>query len=264
MGLFSGIANLFGGSKASKQQEQAYRDAAAAAEFKPYNVSNALGSSTFSNGALSSTLSPEFQAQLQNQLGMTQGAYQGYQEFNPQNYAENMYRTISAYRAPEQAMRNQNMYQDVFSSGQWGSTPGEASLYSFQNQQNLADQALRLQSQQAGASEQDRLFNLYTNALSNAAGLAMMPTKLGELGGNLGNMRSAAGARQGEFLVGAGNARANRTSNFWNSIGTIGDSLMGMGMGMGGGGGFGGGGGGGLTSNAGSAFGGNPGMIFGY
>lgn len=258
MGLFSGIANLFGGSAASKKQEQAYRDAAAMAEFKPYDVTNPLGSAKFSGGALSTSLSPEFQAQLENQLGMAQGAYGAYQQFNPQNYAQNMYQTLTAYQAPEQAMKNQNMLQDLYSSGQWGSTPGEASLYSYQNQQDLNDQLLRLQAQQAGGQEQNRLFNLYTNALTGAQGTALAPLKFGELGGNLGALRSQANARAGEFLVGAGNAAANRTSNFWGSIGAIGDSILGGFSG----GGFGGGGGGG-TRNAGSAFGGNPGMIWG-
>ena len=226
MGLFSGITGLLGGLFSSDEQEDAYKRAAEMAKFTPYNVTNPLGGATFSNGALSTNLSPEFQAQLQNQIAMAQGAYGGYQQFNPQNYAENMYRTISAYQAPEQAMRNQNMLQDLYSSGQWGSTPGEASLYSYQNQQNLNDQILRIQAQQAGAQEQNRLFNLYTKALTGAQNTALAPLKFGELGANIGQMQSQAGARAGEFISGAGDIAANRTSQLWNSIGQIGDSFM--------------------------------------
>jgi hypothetical protein len=191
---------------------------------------------------------------------MAQGAYGAYQQFNPQNYAQNMYQTLTAYQAPEQAMRNQNMLQDLYSSGQWGSTPGEASLYSYQNQQDLNDQLLRLNAQQAGGQEQNRLFNLYTNSLTGAQNTALAPLQFGELGGYLGGLRSQANARAGDFLTGAGNVAANRTSQIWNSIGAIGDGVMGA-FGGGMGGGF--GGGGSLTSNAGSAFGGNPGMIWG-
>lgn len=229
MGLFSGIAGLLGGIFSSKDQEKAYKRAAQMAQFNPYNVTNPLGSATFSGGALSTTLSPEFQAQLQNQLELAQGAYQGYQQFNPQNYAENMYRTITAYQAPEMAMRNQNMLQDLYSSGQWGSTPGEASLYSYQNQQDLNDQLLRIQAQQAGAQEQNRLFNLYTNALTNAQGTALAPLQFGELGANIGAQRAQAGANAGNYIAGAGNIAANRRSQIFNSIGQMGDYFFGGG-----------------------------------
>lgn len=227
MGLFSGITGLLGGIFSSDEQEEAYKRAAEMAKFDPYNVSNPLGSATFNGGALSTSLSPEFQAQLQNQLALAGQAYGGYQNFNPQNYAQNMYQTLTAYRAPEQAMRNQNMLQDLYSSGQWGSTPGEASLYSYQNQQDLNDQLLRLQAQSAGAQEQDRLFNLYTNALTGAQNTALAPLQFGTLGANLGQMKAQAGARQGEFLTGAADIAANRTSQLWNSIGQIGDSALG-------------------------------------
>lgn len=231
MGFFSdlltGMApNLLGGAISYLGQKSAQEDfnkiaqqLAQQSQFSPYNITGPGGSVAFNGNNVTASLSPELQAQLGQMDKVTRGAFEDYLKFNAGGYANNYYSTIKNMQEPtDQAMTN-DLLDRVYASGNWGSTTGAQDIYSYQQSKAIEDQMLRLQAQQAGAQEQDRLFDRYFKSSASQQALAQSPYDLVSLGANVGAQRSGAAAQAAQYpWLSAGNS-ANASSAFWSFLG---------------------------------------------
>lgn len=218
--LISGGINYLGQRSAQQDFNRIAQQLAQQSQFSPYNISGPGGSVAFNGNNVTASLSPELQAQLGQMDQATRGAFEDYMNFNAGGYADNYYGTIKNMNMPmDQAMTN-DLLDRVYASGNWGSTTGAKDIYSYQQSKALEDQMLRLQAQQAGAQEQDRLFNRYFKSAASTQTLAQSPYDLIALGGNLGTASSGAAATAAQYPWLAAQNSADASAAFWSSIGT--------------------------------------------
>ena len=217
--LIGGAVNYLGQRNAQKDFNRIAQQLAQQSQFSPYNISGPGGSVAFNGNNVTASLSPELQAQLGQMDQATRGAFEDYMKFNAGGYANNYYKTIKDMNMPmDQAMTN-DLLDRVYASGNWGSTTGAKDIYSYQQSKALEDQMLRLQAQQAGAIEQDRLFDRYFKSAASTQTLAQSPYDLIGLGANVGAQRSAAASSAAQYPWLAASNSADASAAFWSNIG---------------------------------------------
>jgi hypothetical protein len=215
----SGISYL-GQQSASNDMQQAANTLAASQQFKPYNVSGPYGTASFSGNNATAGLSPEMQA-LYNQYKQTAGgAFSDYNKFNTGDFSQNYYDTIKRYKAPYDSSQSEQLLERMYNMGGWGGTTGAKDVYSYQQSKRLEDDMLRIQAQQAGATEQDRLFDRYFKATSAMEQMAANPYDLITMGGNLGGTASNAAVNAAQYPWLAAQTAAGASASFWGSIGS--------------------------------------------
>lgn len=218
--LIGGGISYLGQKSAQEDFNRIAQQLAQQSQFSPYNISGPGGSVAFNGNNVTASLSPELQAQLGLMDKATRGAFEDYMKFNAGDYADNYYGTIKNMNQPmDQAMTN-DLLDRVYASGNWGSTTGAKDIYSYQQSKAIEDQMLRLQAQQAGAVEQDRLFNRYFKSAASQQTLAQSPYDLVALGANVGAQRSAAASSAAQYPWLAASNSADASAAFWSSIGT--------------------------------------------
>jgi len=216
--------NYYGQQSALNQQQDAADRAFANSQFTPYNISTPGGSATFKGTNASASLSPAAQKLLGNYNSVMGQDLTAFNKFSPQNYSQNMYTTLSNLKAPDVTAANNNLLSDVYNRGQWGGTVGAQDIYSADMANNLQDQALRLQSQQAGASESDRLFNQYMKSAAAYHSLLNSPNEFIGQGINAGGARSGANTNANMYPWLAASNSADASAAFWGSLGnTVGN-----------------------------------------
>lgn len=217
--LIGGAVNYLGQRNAQEDFNRIAQQLAQQSQFSPYNISGPGGSVAFNGNNVTASLSPELQAQLGQMDQATRGAFEDYMNFNAGGYANNYYKTIKDMNLPmDQAMTN-DLLDRVYASGNWGSTTGAKDIYSYQQSKALEDQMLRLQAQQAGAVEQDRLFDRYFKSAASTQTLAQSPYDLIGLGANVGAQRSSASATAAQYPWLAASNSADASAAFWSNIG---------------------------------------------
>ncbi len=220
-GAISGGLSYLGQTQAANTQSDAANKLAASMQFNPYNVAGPAGGAVFSGNNAAGTLSPELQAQLAQMQGITSGALSDYNKFNTGNYAQNYYDTITKYKQPEDQAQTNDLLNRVYATGNWGSTTGAKDVYSYQQAKAMEDNMLRLQAQQAGASEQDRLFNRYFKAAGSQQSLATLPYQFINQGGNLGGTASNAAVQAGQYPWLAAQNSSDASAAFWSTLGGV-------------------------------------------
>ena len=218
--------NLYGASQAQQTLNNAAQQAATAGKFTPYNITTPGGGGFFNGTNATGALSPEIAAQLANQTQAANQAYGAYQKFNPQNYAQNMYNTIKSYKAPTDQFDASTFLDKLYSKGQWGSTPGEGALFDYGRQKTSEDNMFRLQSQQAGGVEQDRLFNNYLLAAKAQMSTANSPLDYITAGSNIGQGASQTNLAAANFPWNAAQSSAAASANFWSYLGGSASNLI--------------------------------------
>lgn len=224
--VVKGGINYFGQQSALDQQSQAAERAFANSQFTPYNINTPGGSATFTGNNASASLSPQAQKLLGDYNSVMGQDLTAFNKFNPNNYSQNMYKTLSNLKAPGVTAANNNLLSDVYNRGQWGGTVGAQDIYSADMANNLQDQAMRLQSQQAGASESDRLFNQYMKSAAAYHSLLNSPNDFITQGLNAGGQRSAANTSANQYPWLAANNSADASAAFWSSLGNTAAGLM--------------------------------------
>jgi len=216
--IVRGGLNYWGQQNASDNLNDAANRAFENSRFIPYNVNTPGGSATFDGNNINTQLSPQAQAVANQYRGLVNTNLGAYNKFNPNNYSQNMYRTLSNLRAPAQTAENNNLLSNTYNLGRWGSTVGAQDIYSADMAQNLQDQALRLQSQQAGAQESDRLFNNYMKSAAAYNTLLNSPSDLARLGLAGGSVQSGANANAMQYPWLAAGADYGSTNAFWSTL----------------------------------------------
>lgn len=218
--LIGGGIQYLGASNALEAQQKAAAQLAASGQFNPYNVSGPAGSASFSGNNATAQLSPEMQAQLAQMSQATQGAFSDYTKFNAGGYAKNYYDTITSYKQPLDQANTNELLNRVYATGNWGSTTGAQDVYSYQQAKNMEDNMLRIQAQQAGASEQDRLFNRYFQSAAAEQGLATLPYQFLNQGASFGGAASSANISANQYPWLAAQNASDASSAFWSTIGS--------------------------------------------
>lgn len=216
--LVKGGLSYFGQQNASNNLNDAAQRAFENSRFMPYNVNTPGGSAMFDGNNINTQLSPQAQAVANQYRGLVNTNLGAYNKFNPNNYSQNMYRTLSNLRAPAQTAENNNLLSNTYNLGRWGSTVGAQDIYSADMAQNLQDQALRLQSQQAGAQESDRLFNNYMKSAAAYNTLLSSPNDLARLGLGAGSAQSGANSAAMQYPWLAAGADYGSTNAFWSTL----------------------------------------------
>jgi len=218
--LVKGGLSYWGQQSASNQLNDAANRAFSNSQFQPYNINTPGGSASFMGNNATASLSPAAQALLKDYNGVMGQDLTAFNKFNPNNYSQNMYKTLSNLRAPGVTQANNDLLSNVYNRGQWGGTVGAGDIYSADMANNLQDQALRLQSQQAGAQESDRLFNQYMKSAAAYHSLLNDPNKLIDVGVNAGGARSQSNNYANQYPWLAAGADYGSSNAFWNSLAT--------------------------------------------
>jgi hypothetical protein len=216
--LIGGGIQYIGNANALEAQQKAAQQLAAAGQFNPYNVSGPGGGAFFSGNNATATLSPELQAQLAQMSKATQGAFGDYSKFNAGDYSSNYYNTIKGYQQPIDQANTNELLNRVYATGNFGSTTGAQDVYSYQQAKNMEDSMLRIQAQQAGASEQDRLFTRYFNSAAQEQNLATLPYQFLSQGANFGGAASNANVAANQYPWLAAQNASDASSAFWSTI----------------------------------------------
>jgi hypothetical protein len=107
----------------------------------------------------------------------------------------------------------------VYNRGQWGGTVGAQDIYSADMANNLQDQALRLQSREAGSRESDRLFGQYMKSASAYHSLLNSPNDFISAGLNGGLSRSQANSQANQYPWLAAQNSSDASAAFWSTLG---------------------------------------------
>lgn len=218
--LIGGGIQYLGAKSAQEDFSKIAQQLQSQAQFNPYNVSGPAGSASFFGNNATASLSPELQAQLGQMDTATRGAFEDYQKFNAGGYANNYYKTITDMRRPTDQAQTNDLLNRVYATGNWGSTVGAQDVYSYQQAKSLEDAAIKMQAQEAGAVEQDRLFNRYFKSASSTQDLATLPYDLINQGGNLGGTASNSAVSASQYPWLAEQSSVAASANFWSTIGS--------------------------------------------
>jgi hypothetical protein len=212
--------NYFGSQRAANMQNDAANRAFANSQFTPYNINTPGGSASFNGTTATGALSPAAQGLLGQYQGNMNTGLTAFNKFDPNKFSNQMYRELSNLRAPEVTRANNDLLSNTYNLGQWGSTVGANNVFSQDMANNLQDQALRLQSRQAGATESDRLFNQYMNSAKAYQGLLNSPSDFINQGFGGGAQRSAANQGANSYPWMAAQNSADASAAFWSNLGT--------------------------------------------
>lgn len=217
--IIGGGIQYLGAKSAQEDFSKIAQQLQSQSQFNPYNVSGPAGSASFFGNTATANLSPELQAQLGQMDTATRGAFEDYMKFNAGGYADNYYKTISDMRRPTDQAQTNDLLNRVYSTGNWGSTVGAQDVYSYQQAKTLEDAGIKLQAQEAGAQEQDRLFNRYFKSAASTQELATLPYDLINQGGNLGGTASTSAVNASQYPWLAEQSSVAASANFWKTIG---------------------------------------------
>jgi hypothetical protein len=212
--------SYFGQRSNQNNLEDAANRLSAGMQFNPYNVNTPYGTAAFSGNNATANLSPEFQRALAEAQGQRVQLGKDAMGFNTSKFANDYYRDVKRMRAPFDAMEQNDFADKVYASGNWGSTVGAQDMFSFDNSRRLADVGMRLDARSQAGQEQQRLFNLYSNALTNELRVAGIPNAQIALGGNLGGAAANAGQAAGQYPWLAATSAMGASNAFWNSLAT--------------------------------------------
>jgi len=236
--VIGGLQSRAAGKDAAAAASEAGRQAAAAAEFRPYSITSGFGTGFFDTNTNQAgyEIDPVLQA-FRDQAYGGAADFLGQVTTDPNAAAQNYYNQqqglmAGGREAEDIALRNQQMQQGRIGLGlssQAMGAGGPAGMgggylnpgqYSQQVARNMADQNLAAQSMQLGQADIDRNISRGQGMLQNALGieqLAMMPLTMGA---DIGSRQAVSGAAQGNALLSGGNAAAQ--ANLAAGLGTAG------------------------------------------
>ncbi len=236
--VIGGLQSRAAGKDAAAAASEAGRQAAAAAEFRPYSITSGFGTGFFDTNTNQAgyEIDPVLQA-FRDQAYGGAADFLGQVTTDPNAAAQNYYNQqqglmAGGREAEDIALRNQQMQQGRIGLGlssQAMGAGGPAGMgggylnpeqFSQQVSRNMADQNLAASSMQLGQADIDRNISRGQGMLQNALGieqLAMMPLTMGA---DIGSRQAVSGAAQGNALLSGGNAAAQ--ANLAAGLGTAG------------------------------------------
>ena len=219
---------------AAAAQIEAGKQAAAAAEFKPYSITTGFGTSYFDKDKQQAgyEMDPALKA-FQDTFYQGAGDFLGQVTSDPmeaaRRYQEQQMGLLSPYRAAEDiALDAQQLQRGRIGLGLSGASQGAGVGTGYVNpeqyQRDLARERVNAEiaasSYSLGQSDIDKNILRGTGLLTSGTGLEELAMKPLTIGADIGNKAAVAGAQQGANLLSAGNAAAQ--TNLASGIGTAG------------------------------------------
>lgn len=195
-------------STAQTDIRNAYKDAASGVNFTPYGVTTNLFGTSFADGAMKTSLSPDQQTLVDNLLKAAAGSAEQAQLTNVDTLAQDYYNKLAALSAPEQERQRLATEERLRAQGRLGvsgSAYGGTSPELLAMEQAIAQQQLQreLQSRQAALGERGTLLSQAQSAFTPLQQLSQQQLAAGQLGGALGQ-QAANTAYQKGLLTTAG------------------------------------------------------------
>ena len=195
-------------SKAQTDIRNAYKDAASGVNFTPYGVTTNLFGTSFADGTMKTSLSPDQQTLVDNLLKAASGSAEQAQLTNVDTLAQDYYNKLAALSAPAQERQRLATEERLRSQGRLGvsgSAYGGTSPELLAMEQAIAQQQLQreLQSRQAALGERGTLLTQAQAAFTPLQQLSQQQLAAGQLGGSLGQ-QAANTAYQRGLLTTAG------------------------------------------------------------
>ena len=232
MNAFQGLSlglDLYSANQASKASRESARSsleaaqiAAEAAKFKPYSISTGFGTSFFDEDKQEAgyTLDPTLQA-FRNAMYGGAGEFMGQIETDPTKAAQQYYNQQQGLMAGQRgaediALRQQQLASGRIGLGLSGASQGAGAgtgyvnpeQYQQQLARSMADQQLAAQSTQLAQADIDRAISRGTGLLQTGLGIEEYGLKPLQIGADIGNRASTAGANQAQALLAGGQAAA--------------------------------------------------------
>lgn len=187
---------------------KAYKDAASNVNFTPYGVTTNLFGTSFADGTMKTSLSPDQQTLVDNLLKAASGSAQQAQLTNVDTLAQDYYNKLAALSKPEQERQRLATEERLRSQGRLGvsgSAYGGTSPELLAMEQAIAQQQLQreLQSRQAALGERGTLLSQAQAAFTPLQQLSQQQLAAGQLGATLGQ-QAANTAYQKGLLTTAG------------------------------------------------------------
>lgn len=193
--IIGGGLSLAGADQTLNAYEEAQRKAEAAGQFTPYNVFSGMGSTTFANGAATSTLSPQYQQLRDQYLGNASAGASAAGAFDPNKAASDLYTQMQAEAAPGESQDRANALAQLQAMGQTGLGVGDVVPGSGSAANPLYAALLKAQ---ADAGRQ-RQISSYSTAQDTANQLQQRALGWAGAGSSL-DQQSTAGLAQGANL----------------------------------------------------------------
>jgi hypothetical protein len=195
-------------SKAQTDIRNAYKDAASGVNFTPYGVTTNLFGTSFADGAMKTSLSPDQQTLVDNLLKAAAGSAEQAKLTDVDTLAQDYYKKLAALSAPEQERQRLATEERLRSQGRLGvsgSAYGGTSPELLAMEQAIAQQQLQreLQSRQAALGERGTLLSQAQTAFTPLQQLSQQQLAAGQLGATLGQ-QAANTAYQRGLLTTAG------------------------------------------------------------
>lgn len=195
-------------SKAQTDIGKAYKDAASGVNFTPYGVTTNLFGTSFADGTMKTSLSPDQQTLVDNLLKAASGSAEQAQLTNVDTLAQDYYNKLAALSKPEQERQRLATEERLRSQGRLGvsgSAYGGTSPELLAQEQAIAQQQLKreLQSRQAALDERGTLLSQAQAAFTPLQQLSQQQLAAGQLGATLGQ-QAANTAYQRGLLTTAG------------------------------------------------------------
>lgn len=223
LGLLGGGLSLLGGYLGAEATEDAARQAAAASQFRPVNISTGLGSVGFTTagGRLQAQTQLSPQAQQARNLLMQSGI-SGLRQasiYDPERSAQLFTQRLGEAAAPIEERQRLDLENRLFKQGLLTSTGGAERLGALQQAQGQAELQRQLAGMQYGTQEQERLFSRALSGLQAGTEFDRLAAAQLGIAGQLGGQATQAGIQGAQFGFQAGQNRADMLSSFFGNLG---------------------------------------------
>ena len=252
-GIFAG-GGAIGGALIGKD---AAKDAAAASQFAPVNITSGIGSTTYADPTLApmmgavtrmqaaqglesgnltqeehdamiagipeagftSQLSPELQVQRDRLMQIGQEGLDTFQGFDPTQAAAQFTQQLDTIAAPQEEKARLSLENRLFKQGLTQSTPGADRFGALATAQGMAQNQRNLQGMQFGTGEQQRLFQNALGGIQGATALDALSSQQLNQAISAGGANTSANITGANFNFQAGQNNADALSGFFGGIG---------------------------------------------
>lgn len=228
-GAVAGAAiGTVGGIYAANKQADAAERSAAAAEFKPFNVTTGLGNTKFGKNKVSYTLDPRLRDYQDNLFGLAANALPD--SANPDEAAANLFARYQSLAAPIKERSFGMLQNSQFNNGTLGlatgGTSADAGGYAQRNPalaawleaQQTGDRNMFLQAEKEARGFLDSDLNRISNIFGNAVGVENVGYDMINAGAGLGGRQAQAGATAAQVLARGYGAQASGYGNVIDSL----------------------------------------------
>lgn len=228
--IIGGGINYFAGQNANQGNQSAANTYYNRAQYQPYNINTAFGTSLFNGNNAAASLSPTYQAQADQWRNFGNGLFTQMGDGSLDTLRDDQLALLRQLSQPYEDRQRAQLDQNLFNRGQLGSTGGALQSRALTESQGTADLQRQLQSIGLAQNERQSLFDMANTSLARDMEINALPIQQLALGGQLGAQQSSANAQAGAAPYNAAVAGNANELQFWQALGSgIGNFSKGVG-----------------------------------